>query len=247
MSDLNEDLVIPGDSEERQLVARFLLGLLLLGSDQLLTRLQAVQSEMERSAELATGAFAPGDETMGELLGYLAVGMFLRGQKRLSRAVRRGVRRSRETTGRALGLLNRLTDNSLARPFRQPVERRFWDLLLEGQLAISEGRREAQNAQLLAGRALDQVIDDLMAYIIEDPELMDLIRRQVAEQSTGLAGTAMGSARQLGAGADGAVEGAVRRMLRRQPRRDLPPSPLPADPQAAYSRRSSPGEEDDGG
>lgn len=246
MSDLNEDLVVPGESEERQLVTRFLLGLLLLSSDQLSARLRAAQAEMERSAELAISEFASGDETMGELLGYLSVGMFLRGQKRLSQGIRRRVQRSIEITGRALGVLNRLTDNSLARPFRQPVERRLWNLVLEGQLAIGEGRRESQHARLLAGGALDQVIDDLMAYIIEDPELMDLIRRQVAEQGTGLAGTAMDSARQLGVGADGAVESVVRRMLRRQPRRELPPSPLPADPQAAYSRRTSPGEDDGG-
>ena len=243
----NGGLVVPGESEEGQLLSRFLLGLLLLGSDELLTRLRALQGEIEGSVELAAGQVVPGDETTAELLGYLAVGMFLRGQKRLSGSIRRGVRRSIQATGQALSLLDRLTDNALGRPLRQPVERRLWNLALEGQRAIGEGRRQTQNARLLAGRTLDQVVNDLTAYLIENPELMDLIRRQVAEQSTGLAGTAMDSARQLGVGADGTVEGAVRRVLRRQPRQELPPSPLPADPQAVYSRRTSPGEEDDGG
>lgn len=238
---------LPDGSGEGQLLTRFLLGLLLLGSEELLTRLRALEREIEGSAGLGTAEVVPGDEAMGELLGYLAFGLFARGQKRLSRGIRRGIRFSMQTTGRALGVLNRLTDNPLGRPFRQPLERRVWNLMLEGQLAIGEGRREAQNARLLAGRALDQIIDDVMAYILEDPELMDLIRRQIAEQSTGLAGTAVGGARQLSAGADGAVEGAVRRLLRRQPRRELPPSPLPGDPQRVYMERTSPGEEDNGG
>ena len=231
------------DPGEEQLLTRFLAGLVLLGSDELLARLHAVETEFELGA---TGEFVAQGETMGELLSYLALGIFLRGQRRLSRRIRRGIRLSMETTGWTLGMLNRLTDNPLGRPFRQPVERRFWLLMQEGQRAIGEGRRGAQNARLLAGRTLAQITDDLMAYIIEDPELMALIRRQVVEQSTGLAETATHSARQLGAGADGAVEGVVRRILRRQPRRELPPSPLPADPQVVYSRRPSAGATDDG-
>lgn len=75
---------------------------------------------------------------------------------------------------------------------------------------------------------------------------MVLIRRRVGGESTGLASPAAGSARQLGAGADGVVEGAVRRLLRRPPRRVLPPSPLPGDPQTVYVRRTCSGEDQDG-
>ena len=229
---------------EEQLLTRFLVGLVLLGSDELLARLRVVETELEAGAR---GEFMAEGETMGELLGYLALGTFLRGQRGLSRRIRRGIRLSMETAGWTLGMLNRLTDTPLGRPFRQPVERRFWHLMQEGQKAIGEGRRGTQNARLLAGRTLAQITGDLMAYIIEDPELMALIRRQVVEQSTGLAETATDSARQLGAGADAAIESAVRRLLRRQPRRDLPPSSLPADPQRVYARQTSLGENDDDG
>jgi hypothetical protein len=183
---------------------------------------------------------------MAELLGYLTLGLLVRGQKNLSRRIHRRIRRSMEMTRRALGLLNRLTDNALGRPVRQPLERRLWSLVLEGQQAIGEGRREAQHARLLAGRTLAQVTDDLMAYILEDPELVDLIRRQVAEQGAGLTDTAVGNVRQLGAGADDAIEGAVRRLLRRKPRRELPPSSLAGDPQRVYVPGTLSGESDDG-
>jgi hypothetical protein len=255
MDERNDGGIVPGpasgasggsmlaDGGEGQLLTRFLAGLVLLGSDELLARLRALEIEIEAGD---AGGAIPGDETMGELVGYLAFGLFLRGHKRVSRGIRRGIRRSMATTGRALDLLNRLTDNPLGRPLRQPVERRIWDLVLESQLAIGEGRRQAQHARLLAGRTLAQVTDDLMAYILEDPELVDLIRRQVAEQGAGLTGTAVGNVRQLGAGADDAIEGAVRRLLRRKPRRELPPSSLAGDPQRVYVAGTPSGESDDG-
>ena len=258
MDDTDRDMIVPLDTTDSDvgplqaetgeglLLTRFLLGLLLVGSDELAARLQALQSELEAGTGLAASEIVSEQTTTRELLGYMAVGMFVRGQKRLSRGIRRGVRLSMGMTGRALGIVNRLTDNPLGRPVRRPVESLLWNLVQEGEQAMREGRAEAQNARLLAGRTLAEITDDLMEYIIENPELMVLIRRQVGEQSTGLANTATDSARQLGAGADGAVEGAVRRLLRRPPRRELPPSPLPGNPQTAYVRRTSSGEEQDG-
>ena len=234
------------EAGEGLLLTRFLLGILLVGSDELTARLQALQSELEAGTGLAASEIVSEEATMRELLGYMAVGMFVRGQKRLSRGIRRGVRLSMGMTGRALGIVNRLTDNPLGRPVRRPVESLLWNLVQEGEQAVREGRAEAQNARLLAGRTLAEITDDLMEYIIENPELMLLIRRQVGEQSTGLASTATSSARQFGAGADGAVEGAVRRLLRRPPRRELPPSSLPGDPQTVYVRRTSLGGDQDG-
>jgi hypothetical protein len=245
--DTTDDDMGPPQAEtgEGLLLTRFLLGLLLMGSDELMARLQALQPELEAGTELAASEIASEETTTRELLGYMAVGMFVRGQKRLSQGIRRGVRLSVGMTGRALGIVNHLTDNPLGRPVRRPVESLLWNLVQEGERTVREGRAEAQNARLLAGRTLAEITDDLMEYIIENPELMVLIRRQVGEQSTGLASTAASSARQLGAGADGAVEGAVRRLLRRPPRRELPPSPLPGDPQTVYVRRTSSGEDQD--
>ena len=259
MDDTDRGMIVPlettddaggptqAEAGEGLLLTRFLLGLLLVGSDELMSRLQALQSELEAGTGLAVSEIVSEDTATRDWLGYMAVGMFLQGQKRLSRGIRRGVRLSVGVTGRALGIVNRLTDNPLGRPVRRPVESFLWNLVQEGERAVREGRAEAQNARLLAGRTLAEISDDLMEYIIENPELMVMIRRQVGEQSIGLASTATSSARQLGAGADGAIEGAVRRILRRQPRRELPPSPLPADPQVVYSRRPSAGEKDDGG
>jgi hypothetical protein len=246
--DRTDDDLGPSQTETGKglLLTRFLLGLLLVGSDELMARLQALQPELEAGTGLAASDIVSEDTTARELLGYMTAGMFLRGQKRLFQGIRRGVRLSVGITGRALGVVNRLTDNPLGRPVRRPIDSLLWTLVQEGERAAREGRAEAQNARLLAGRTLAEITDDLMEYIIENPELMVLIRRQVGEQSTGLAGTAVGGARQLGTVADGAVEGAVRRLLRRPSRRELPPSPLPEDPQTVYVRPTSSGEDQDG-
>jgi hypothetical protein len=235
MSNLNEDLLVPEESEERHLVTPFLLGILLLGSDQLLAHLRAVQTEMERSAELATSELAAGDETMGELLGYLAISTLMRGQKRLSRGIQRGIRFSVGTTGRALGLFDRLTDNPLGRPVRRPVEKLLWNLVQSGEQAVREGRREAHNAKLLAGRTVGDITNAVIEAMAENPELTTLIRRQVGQQSMGFAGTMVDNTRQITTTADALTEGVIRRLLRRQPRRELPPSPLAGKPLDMYA------------
>jgi hypothetical protein len=72
--------------------------------------------------------------------------------------------------------------------------------------------------------------------LAESPELTSAIERVLVGQGTGLTGTAMGSARQLGTSADDLAEGVVRRLLGRKPRQELPPSPLVGKPLMMYER-----------
>ena len=236
----------PVGSTEGHLLTRFIVGLLLLGSDELQARLRSLQVEIEAGSSASMGEVVSEDETMGNLLGYLALGMFARGQDRLVRRARQGIRFSKSTAGWALGTLNRLTDNPLGRPFRRPVERRIWNLVQEGEQAINEGRREVVASRVLAARALHETIDEVIQILAENPELTAALQRIVAGQGVSLAGTAVDSARQLGVGADGALEGAVRRLLGRTSRRELPPSAIPGDPQRVYLRQPKYGENDDG-
>jgi hypothetical protein len=236
----------PVESAEGPLLTRFLLGILLLGSDELQARLRALQGEIEAGSSAVVGDVVSEDETTENLLGYLALGMFVRGQKRLARRVRRGIRFSKSTAGWALGTLNRLTDNPLGRPFRRPVERRIWNLVQEGELAINEGQREVVASRVLATRALDETIDEVVQILAENPELTAALQRIVAGQGVSLAGTVVGNAQQLGVSADDLAEGMVRRLLRRKRRWELPPSPLAGQPLTMYApQRPDQGAEDD--
>ena len=204
----------PGDLE---LVARLLVGLAYVGSEELLTRLRSIGRELEVGVDVYS-LTVPHDESMAEMVSYLALGTLLRGRRRLARRMRRGLDRSRRAVGWALGTMDRLTNNPLARPLRQPVERRLWATLLEGQQAITEGRREAQTSQELAGRTVQEIVDDVVEAMIENPELMISIERLMRQQSAGLTGTMVGNTRQMTASADDLAEGVVRRLLRRGPR-----------------------------
>jgi hypothetical protein len=233
--------------EDLQLVSRFLLGLVIFGGEELLSRLRDAQQRIEASGGLVAVDVVPDDETMTDLLGYLALGMFVRGQKRMARRIDRGIRFTMNTAGWALGTLNRLTDNRLARPFRQPIERRMFELAMEGQQVIYEGRREVHTARMLAGKTVEETIDEVVQILAENPEVTAAIREVLAGQGASLTGTVVVNARQLGMSADDLAEGVARRVLRRKPRRELPPSPLAGKPQTMYGPRAAPqGAEEDG-
>jgi len=224
--------------QDLELLGRLLVGLLYSGGDELLSRLRASSPAVEADVEAYAGT-VPGDETMGEMVSYLALGTMLRGQRRMARRMRRGIDLSKRAAGWALGTADRLTRNRLARPFRQPVERQVWAALLEGQQAIAEGRREARTSRLLAERTVEEAIDDLLDAVIQNPELMASMQRLVRQQSVGLTGTVTNHTRQLTVSADDVAEGIVRRLLRRGPRPAL--SLAPGIPVA-----SSDGVEDNG-
>lgn len=213
--------------DDLQLLGQFLVGLAYIGSDELLSRLRAIGPAVAADIE-AYASTMPGDETMGEILSYLALGALLRGQRRMARRVRRGLDLSKRAAGWALGTVDRLTRNPLTRPIREPVERRMWAALLEGQQVIIEGRREAQTSRLLAGRTVEEIVDDVVAAMVENLELMASVQRLVRQQSASLTGTVVTNTRQLTISADDVAEGIVRRLLRRGPRPALsPPSGVP--------------------
>jgi hypothetical protein len=100
---------------------------------------------------------------------------------------------------------------------------------------VDEGRLEEQRSRLLAGQSLGAIVDDVMDYVAASPELTSFLTDLIQGQGSGLAGVAADSARQMSATGDDATEGIVRRILRRKPRQDLPPSPLAGKTQTMYS------------
>jgi hypothetical protein len=94
---------------------------------------------------------------------------------------------------------------------------------------------EEQNARLLASQTVGEVIDELLDFMSENPDLAEFVRELIGQQSVGLAGVVRDNARQVSSTADYIAEGVVRRILRRRSRRDMPPSPLMGKPQTMYS------------
>lgn len=213
------------ENGDLELLARLLVGLVYLGSDELRLRLRSIEPGVAADVEIY-GDAVPQDETLAQMVSYLALGACLRGGRRLARGVRAGLGVSRQAAGWAVGTADRLTRNRLARPLRQPLERWIWTTLHDGQQAIAQGRREAQTSRLLAGRTVEQTVNDVIDAIIENPELMASVQRLARQESAGLTGTLVGNTRRVATSADDLAEGIVRRLLRRGPRPalSLPPT-----------------------
>lgn len=220
--------------EDLQLLSRLLVGLLLTGGDQLLQIVRDLQQEIEVGPGLWTPVVADDESTL-DLLRYLTIGLLARGQKRLAKGVSKGLRLSLSATGWTLRTLDRWTDNRFTRPFRRPIETRLWNLEQETDLIIKEGRVEEQNARLLASQTVGEIIDELLDFMSENPDLAEFIQELIGRQSVGLAGVVRDNARQVSSTGDYIVEGVVRRLFRRRSRRQLPPSPLMGKRQTMYS------------
>jgi len=100
----------------------------------------------------------------------------------------------------------------------------------------------------LADETLEELVEEAIQTLAGNPELTSAIQRVVAGQGASLTGTVVGSARELSVSADDMTEGMVRRLLRRKPRQELPPSPLVGKPLTMYVPRApGQGEQDDSG
>jgi hypothetical protein len=236
------------DAGTVELMTRLLVGLSARGSGELLRRLEDLQAEV-----LADPGLVPHDTTAGvdsprDALRYLAISLLLRGQRQVTRSVRSAFDRSVDTARWAVRTLDRLSNTPLVRPLRRPAASRSrrWEETIT--LLIQEGKREEQVSKVLAGRSVSMIIDEVVDLVTQNPELDRLIAEIVGQKSVGLATVVADNARSLSAAADDVTDGALRRLLRRTPRRDLAPSPLWGQPQTMYApEKMVEGEGTDGG
>jgi hypothetical protein len=159
----------------------------------------------------------------------------MRGQRKVVQGARRGVHSSLQATNWFLTKADRWTDNRLARPLRRRIAARLGRAEKEVKRIRWEGRLERQQSRLLATATVSQMIDDLMAYISDDPEFNRVIQEQFGRQSKGVASVVVDNARTMTVATDNLAERALRKLLRLTPRQALPPSPFEGEPQAMYS------------
>ncbi len=218
------------------LFVRFLVGLTLLGREELLERLQVFQSEIDTNPRFQSKHEYFVDESGMDTLRYLMIGFLARSNRWTIDAIRSGVNRTYRTTNRLLNTFYTLTDNPLMRPTKHRVEAFIDNLEQEGKRLVKEGRFEEVHGRDLASETVSEIIDEFIDYLAENPKLSELIREQLGEQSIGLAGTMVDNSRRLSVGADNVLEGIIRRLLRLTPRENLPQSPLVGEPQTMYYR-----------
>ena len=213
--------------EGPQPVSRYLVGLLLLGSDQLAQGLGGAKQP-------ETGAL-PGRETSGDQLRHLAIGALARAERDAGRSLRTLYYASAGTARWAFHTLDRWTDNRLMRPFRRPIEVRIHRLGDQVAEIIEEGKREEQDSRVLAAESVQSVVENIFDQVAESEELDRLIMELVGQKSVSYATSLVDNVRTLTATTDDTLEGVLRKLLRRKPRRALPPSPVEGQPQTMYT------------
>ena len=222
------------DLESVQLLARFLMGAAIMGGDELFQRLRYFQQEIDAEPWVLAGDSSLDQASNVALLRYLAIGLFVRGQKTVGNGVQRAFRAALGTTNWALGRADRLTDNPLTGPLRRRMAERVQAFGKGTAQIIREGQREEQVSRRLAGQTINEIIDEVLDYVAENPEIQASIRHLVTQQGVGLANVVADNSRTVTVAADYVAERLVRRILRRTPRAELPPSPLTGMPQTMY-------------
>jgi hypothetical protein len=222
------------DLESVQLLTRFLMGAAFMGADELFERLRYFQQEIDAEPWLLDDDSNLDQASNVALLRYLAVGLLARGQKTVGNGLQRAFRSAVGTTNWALGRADRLTDNPLTGPVRRRMAARVRAFGKGTAQIIREGQREEQVSRRLAGQTINEIIDEVLDYVAENPEIQASVRHLVAQQGVGLANVVADNSRTVTVAADYLAERLVRRILRRQPRAELPPSPLTGIPQTMY-------------
>jgi hypothetical protein len=219
-----------GDSTANRALSRFLVGLLLLGGDELSQSLRDAQQDRESDSADSLA----GDETSRGLVRYLTLGLLARGERRVSQGLRTAYYASVGTASWTFQKLDRWTDNRLMRPLRQPIEARVQRLGEGAVTLIEEGKHEEKESRALAAESVSAITEDLFDYLAESPELDRFVKELVGQQGMSFASIVMDNVRSLTASADYLIEGVLRRLLRRTPRWSLPPSPVEGQPQTMY-------------
>ncbi len=208
---------------------RLLVGLALIGGDELLKRLQALEqlndaqpfdraAMDERIRTSPTGQYVPDD------IRYALIGLAfeLQDQVRVQtpRLLAAADQIISDVTRPAQGLLNRLPlVGSLGKTLGlqyDTLQKRGEDRL---QRWIALGRQEEARSRVLADQTFTRIVDDVIDYLADKPEVQNLI----AGQTTGLATEVLNEVRERTVSGDSFLEGIVRSVLRKAPRAELPP------------------------
>ena len=220
------------DASELRSITRLLVGGALVGYDELLAFLRSWEDETRRTiiqqrnsapAVHVPGAVPTPSESPSTILRYAALGLFFEAQDRW---IRRG-RAAADFFGRATDALlspafKRMDENPRLRPARS----RFETLVHMGEKVagrwVQRGRVEEAYGRRFAKTAGQQGFNASMDQLGSAPALQDLVRKQ----SAGLTQDVLDEVRERTVTGDYVAEHLARSLLRRVPRRYLPPSTI---------------------
>lgn len=226
--DLDEE-----DAANLRSISRLLVGGALVGFDELIaflhswedeTRRTIVQQSSRKPAARVPGAVSTPAESPATVLRYAALGLFFEGQDRWVRRGRAAANFVGRTTSAVFSPVNRrmTQDSRLLRP----AQGRFERLVRKGESVagrwVRRGRVEEAYGRRFAKTVGQQGFNASMDQLGSAPALQDLVRKQ----SAGLTQDVLDEVRERTVTGDYVAEHVARSLLRRAPRRYLPPSTI---------------------
>ncbi len=200
-------------------LVRLIVGGAIEAPAELVARLQQWEEQAAQTGDAHSLAPTP---AATEQLRYALVGLALAAHDQARSGASRFGRLVDVSAGRLLRAARPLTGN----PLMQPVQRRYENLIAEGETAVNRwierGRAEEPRSRLVARQAVNLTIDEVIQHLAENPEVRDL----VTQQTYGIADEVVGGVRSRTVTADIVLERLARGLLRRPPREQLPP-PIP--------------------
>jgi hypothetical protein len=189
---------------------RLLVGGAMEGVDELFRRLKEHQIELKQNQAAAITIY-PDDETDLERLRYALIGLLFETPQVMARSLST----VGQTTTKATNLITRMISPVTNSRLMRPVQNRYDTVAARGEemleRLVESGWSEEKAGRLLARNASAEVMDELLAYLAEKPE----IRQLVQQQGVGLAGELVEQIRGRAAAADNLVDRISGTILRR--------------------------------
>jgi hypothetical protein len=233
--DLPDDQDHDSDRDSLELALRFLVGLLAIGGEEATHRLQEMQQKLDADPTRWQAGSSTEDNSLSRRAWHLGIGLLWRGQRRVRQELRRGLALTLGVADRAATMANPWRGSRMPTPIRDALATRLIQWREDAAEIVQEGAVEEQKGRALASGTLTELISELMDEIAKNPELQEFVQDMVSQQGMGMATSAMENARSAALTADDAAEGLLRRILRRTPRGELPPSPVEGQPQTMYA------------
>jgi len=225
----------PPDQDSIELGLRFLVGLLAVGGEEAARRLQKMQQKLNEDPSLWRSEPPEKEPSLHRQAWHLGVGLFLWGQRRVRKELRRGLELALGVADQTASASTRRGSRIIPNPIRDELEARLVQWRKQAVELIKMGELEEQKGRALAKAALTELVSEIMDEIAENPEIQEFVQDMVGQQSVGMATSAVDNARSVALTADDAAEGLLRWLFRRKPRQDLPPSPVEGQPQTMYA------------
>jgi hypothetical protein len=228
----SQPVVLGGeDSKDLQLLMRFVTGALLLGAEELVERARHWEAQPPGQDDVILGGEALEDASYLTLARYWAIGMLAQGRRSAAGALRATLGTPDGLASSLLGLTDRVTGPFFMRPLRRPLTRMIAYAEDTSKEWISEGWREEQMSRWVAQNGVPEILEDVIHVISQNPELAELVRTQLSQQSMTMAGAVVDTSRRLSAVGDEMAENVARWLFRRgrradirvEPKADLPP------------------------